>query len=167
VLFRLRHLRFLPTPAAACLLDYALTLHGQPAAYWRGDTTAVNELSPDVRRLLEIGLAASVAGFVIWVGAIAGLLVLLPRPVALFLALVVTIGHVVGGTTWLWRWPTHGYQIGIGLCVVAAFGLAATIWWEETGRPPPDGRGDRWARVRWPLIGLLAVGPVYAFLWPH
>jgi hypothetical protein len=110
MLFRLRHLRFLPTPLALCLLDYALTLHGQPAAYWGGDSAAVSELSPETRRLLANGILASAAGLALWIAVVTGLLLLLPRPAALFVAVGVTVGHTVGATTWLWNWPAVGYQ---------------------------------------------------------
>jgi len=135
MLFRLRHLRFLPTPLALCLLDYALTLHGQPAAYWGGDS-AVSELSPETRRLLANGVLASAAGLALWIAVVIGLLLLLPRPAALFVA--VTIGHTVGATTWLWNWPAGGYQAGLWLCLTAALGLVTTIIWDERTRLEAD-----------------------------
>jgi hypothetical protein len=154
-------------PLALCLIDHSLTLFGQPNAYWRGEPAAVNEISPEARRLLMIGVVAATAGAVLWLAAVAALLLLLPQPAALFVALGVTIGHTVGAATWLWGWATGGYQAGLGLCLVAALGLTLTITWEESTRPPPDIRADRWRWVRWPVVAVVAAVPVYAFLWPH
>jgi hypothetical protein len=167
MLFQWRHLRFLPTPLAICCLDYALTLLGQPGAYWQGDPSAVNEASPEVHRLLTIGVFASALGVVLWTVVVAGLLALLPRPAALFLTLAVTIGHTVCATTWIWLWPSGSYHASLWLSLMAAFGLVVTIVWEETARPAPVASGDRWKWVRWPLVALLAAVPMYAFLWPH
>jgi hypothetical protein len=54
MLYRLRHLRFLPTPLALCLLDFTVTLLGQPAAYWDGDPSAgyldLSPFSPELTR---------------------------------------------------------------------------------------------------------------------
>jgi hypothetical protein len=149
------------------LLDYALTLHGQPAAYWGGDSAAVNELSPETRRLLANGVLASAAGLALWITVVTGLLLLLPRPAALFVAVGVTVGHTVGATTWLWQWPAGGYQAGLWLCLAAALGLLTTIIWDERARFAADSESDGWTWVRWLLIAMLAGVPVYAFLWPH
>jgi hypothetical protein len=149
------------------MIDHALTLFGQPNAYWQGDPEAVRELSPELRRLLMAGVIAATAGSVVWMAAVTGLLLLLPRPAALFFALAVTIGHTVGATTWLWCLNLGGYQAGLVLCMVAAFGLALTITWEESNRPPPDTQADPWILIRWSLVVLLAAVPAYAFLLPH
>jgi hypothetical protein len=166
MLFRLRHLRFLPAPLALCVLDFALTLHGQPRAYWQGNVGAVREASPEVRRLLVVGPFAVTGALLLWILAIATLLLLLPRAAAMFLAVGVTLGHTLGAASWISRWA-FGYQSGLGLCLLAACGLVAAILWEEKARPVAEKAGDDWKWVRWPLIALLAAGRVYAFLWPH
>ena len=44
--------RLIALPAIACAADVTLTLLGQPAAYWSGDWTGVQEFNPAARILL-------------------------------------------------------------------------------------------------------------------
>jgi hypothetical protein len=39
-------------PMLLCLLDFGLTLYGQSDAYWSGDYSDVNEMSPSFARYL-------------------------------------------------------------------------------------------------------------------
>ena len=124
---RWRHLILALAPAFACTVDASLTMHGQSAAYWSGDTADVNEMSPEPRKLLAISpwlFAIVVAG---WIGANGFFVVCTSRLTATIFACSVTIAHVGGAVTWiLWSSP-YGYQVCILLKVVSGTILALSI----------------------------------------
>jgi hypothetical protein len=108
-------------PVLLCLLDTALTLAGQPAAYWAGDHPAACEANPVAAWLLRAHPGAFLSG-------VAGLLVLyvvlierLPPSLARVAVFVIVFLHALGASSWL---LPHGFA---GL--LAAAGLLAVSSW--------------------------------------
>src|SRR5262245_46888321 len=111
-------------PAAGlCLLDGALTLAGQDAAYWAGTPGAANEANPVGYLLLEWHPLAFVAGVLAWAALFCGAALWLPRPLPALVVLV-ALGHAVGAATWLaianWPWPAGLVAAGVLLVVADA-----------------------------------------------
>jgi hypothetical protein len=131
-------------PVALCLIDHALTMGSQPAAYWAGDYAAAREANEGLCWLMRQHPLAIHAALFAWLGLVGALVLALPRRPALLLALAVTIGHTFGAATWLHHTVTAGYWLAIGLCLVSAAlvvvavecGLAA-----PPGETGPAGRG--------------------------
>src|SRR5688572_28953523 len=99
-------------PSLVSALDGALTLAGQPAEYWqafdatgRPDAAPVYEVSPTFHYLLATHPLAFAAGGAAEIAVLVGLILLLPRPLALTLSLAAVIGHAWGSTTWLADYP--------------------------------------------------------------
>jgi hypothetical protein len=126
-------------PAAVCLLDVALTLHGQPAAYWQGDYSQANEGNPLPRLFLEAHPLAFVAGVVGWVVFCVTFLLVAPRRLAILAWQALLLGHTVGASSWLLLgWPGSGSWLALGV-VVAVLGLAWLTWragWAAAERSP-------------------------------
>jgi hypothetical protein len=101
-------------PALACGADVAMTLLGQPAAYWAGDRSRATDFNPVARALLELHpLAFPVAALV---GLILLSIVLVTWPnrrLAYVLAFAVTFAQAVAAAGWLVRYGLLG-------CIVAA-----------------------------------------------
>jgi len=99
---------------------------------------------------------AVVAECLAWPAIIAGLLLLLPEPLAVVLAIAVVFGHVAGAYTLMT--PMLGsawYQIANGMFLVGAATLGTGLyWWVRTSNQ--SNRGQRLKQVptwlRWPLI---------------
>jgi hypothetical protein len=88
----------------ACI-DLVMTLSGQTCAYWAGDYGAVLEANPAARVLLTTHPAAMVVAYVPYLAAIAFLMLRLRPDLARSLALILTLGHAFGASTWLLRLP--------------------------------------------------------------
>ena len=80
----------------AFLLDAGHTLHGQPAEYWAGNYTDTTEGTPYFRLLFMIHPLAVIAGYLVWVGLLIGLLILLPEVLAVILSIAIVFGHTNG-----------------------------------------------------------------------
>jgi hypothetical protein len=154
-------------PAFMALVDAALTLNGQSADYWNGNYQAVDELSPDFHRLLAAAPAAFCGGVVAWLSILAALLFLLPRFFALALAAAATIGHSAGAASWFLRSESHGYQLGILLCLFAGILLAAsvTLTYRKADGQEASHPLNPW--LRWSLVVLLLAVPIYVYVVPH
>jgi hypothetical protein len=126
-------------PLALLSADVALTLQGQPAAYWAGEPACAREGNPLARWFLLHGPAAFVAAAVCWGAAISAALLAWRHPLAPFLALAVTVGHAAGAASWL---PRFGWP---GLLGVAAVVLAADRLWGLAWRRAAVG-GLPWQR---------------------
>jgi hypothetical protein len=113
------------------LLDGALTLHGQPAEYWRGDWGLAVEANPPFRWLLRQHPLAFVAGGAAWVAAFLALLRCAPANLARVLAFVVLVAHALGAASWLAPWGLPGYALCVLLFALAA---RATRWTWRRGR---------------------------------
>lgn len=164
---RWHQLILIVAPAFACLVDASLTLYGQSADYWSGDTTSVNELSPEPRRLLAISpwlFAVVVLG---WIAANGFLVVCTRRPMATIFASVITLAHVSGAATWILWSSQYGYQLATSLQLVSGTILAITIN-HVYGKPDtvapyllfPAGAYKA-------TVCVLVVAMVFLFLVPH
>ncbi len=104
------------------LVDLALTLLGQTSGYWAGDYGAVLETNPAARLLLEIHPVALVVAFVPYLATMVVLILRLRSDAARALALVFTLGHAFGASTWLLRLP------GGIVCCVAIWLVARVLY---------------------------------------
>jgi len=83
------------------MLDVGLSLYGQPPEYWAGDYSRTTEGAAFYRRLYAAHPAVGVGGQVLWMGVVAGLLVLLSETLAAVLALAAACGSTFGASTWV------------------------------------------------------------------
>lgn len=151
------------------LLDFGLTLHGQPADYWAGNYACSNEQAPFFRRLYMIHPLAAVAGASAWAALTIGQFVLLPEVLAVILFIFVVVGHIYGAYTWIIiaivdvvGWDRFGmverYQFGMGTNLAVAIIIAVALHWSYHA---PMMNVDTSARrlppwLRWGLITLLS-----------
>src|SRR5437868_3340924 len=75
---RQRFLGLCLPPLVFCVLDFTLTLIGQPAEYWQGDRTSIIEGSPNFHYLLTVHPTDFVVGVLVWIAIFVALLLLLP-----------------------------------------------------------------------------------------
>ena len=119
--------------------DGFITLYGQSDAYWSGDRDYPNEANPPFHWLLRQHPAA----FAVGLGACAlfycCLILLLPRPLALWTWLATWTSHAWGVSTWLHTlWPVNGFWQCVLLWLVTS-GLAVPCWdWSEHLRRRPN-----------------------------
>ena len=155
-------------PLLLCAADNTVTLLGQSAAYWAGDYLQVSEMSPTFNHLLTIHPVAFIAGVLVWMAVLVGMILLLPDTLALILSIAATFGHTVGLATWLlWRFQ-YGYQAINGLFLAAAVILGVGMRWGWQAVSASQYRLSGWrSGLRWVLVaGLFAIA-TYLFLWPH
>jgi hypothetical protein len=152
-------------PLLLSLVDWTVTLLGQPAEYWAGDYTQANERSPTFFNLLVSHPAAFAAGFFLWIGVFVALIVLLPKTPAMMLSLAVAFAHTNGATSWILPHAPYPYQTRIALvcltAVVAGLGiqLASAAADQQRHGPRP------W--LRWATITALLAVAAYLFLIPR
>jgi hypothetical protein len=165
---RQRFLGLCIAPLLLCLLDNTLTLVGQPAEYWAGDRSKVDEDSPTFNHLLQISPLADIAGVAVWMGVFVAIILLLPDTPALIVSIAVTIGHTSGAASWILDRYHFGYQLTMALTLLSASLLGVDIRWAWKAAPAGQYRLVCLPPVlRWLLIaGLFAIG-VYLFLWPR
>jgi hypothetical protein len=121
-------------PAAFCLLDAAVTLAGQPAAYWQGDFAAAVEFNPAGLWLLRWHPAVFGAALLAWLVLFAGLILWLPGGWARGLSLAVLFGHTLGLASWAVGRAPYGWLVCVGLFLLAAEVMAWT--WKRAARTP-------------------------------
>src|SRR5262249_7791876 len=117
-------------PVLLCLLDQALTLCGQPSAYWAGDYNKADEGNPIARWCLEQHPAVFAAETILWIALFGSLVAVLPWQLAKTVSLGVALGHIVGSDMWIW-WRLEQYWLSPVL-VLSSAGLI--VWtWEQAG----------------------------------
>lgn len=127
-LFRVRNPVWLVAlPAAVCLSDVGLTLHGQDAVYWQGDYSDVNEGNPVPRFFLEWHPLAFLALAVVWIACFVIVILLAPRRWAVCLSLALVLGHTVGTCSWLVRLGRYGPWLAVAF-LLATIPFARPIW---------------------------------------
>jgi hypothetical protein len=85
----------------AFLLDTTQRLCLQPGAYWAGNYHYIlQEGTPFIRALYTWHPLAALGGYVLWAAILTALLLLLPRPLAVMLAIAVVFGHIAGAYSW-------------------------------------------------------------------
>ena len=158
-----------------CLLAFAfdigMTLHGQPAEYWRGDYSSTTEGAPFFRKLFAFHPLAAVAGECLWASIVLIGVLLLPELLAIILTIAVVFGHAAGGYTWLglihergWLQTLHGV-LGIA-AVVLGLGLYFLM---RTARPPGHKSTSRHLHpvLRWGIVAVATGIASYMYLIPQ
>src|SRR5262249_8949604 len=115
------------SPAVFCLLDFGLTLHGQPAAYWAGQFGQAVEANPPFLWLLRLHPLGFAAGVLTWLGLLGSLVLLLPEGLARALAFVALVAHTLGAGSWLVHADGSGWLACVGLFVLAGLILEMTL----------------------------------------
>ena len=111
--------------------DIVLTLVGQPREYWAGDYGTAVEANPIAFPFLLRSPWLFVAATVIW-GLFVGTLVLAWRhPTSAWVAVLVAVGHAIGGSSWLVRWGPCGWGVAIGYLAVAS--QVSRSCWRRSG----------------------------------
>jgi hypothetical protein len=149
------------------LADWALTLAGQPAAYWAGDYSRAYELSPTFHWLLAAHPALFLAGVLAWVGVFAALILLLPDPPAAMLSVAVAFGHTNGAASWVMHRSEYPYQTRIALVCLTSALAGFGVWLAYRGGPERTWADAMTAWLRWALIAALLAVAAYLFLVPR
>lgn len=153
-------------PLLICALDCGLTLRGQSEGYWNGRFEEVNEASPTFNRLLKHHPAAFVAGIAVWGAMFVGIILMLPDVFALITSIAVTLGHMMGASSWIWR-EKNGYQLCNLLFALCSIMLGLGIYYGWRGRPNERYQIGMPLPVRWTISATLVAIAVYLFLWPR
>lgn len=117
--------RLLWLPIAACAADVTLTLVGQPAAYWCGNHSAVEEFNPAARWLLAIHPMLFVIAAMVTSGMVAAAVLFGRRPLAIGVSLLVTIGHTIAACAWLAKSGVVGWVAAIALMLLVRWALTS------------------------------------------
>ena len=122
-------------PAFFVALDAAVTLAGQPDAYWTGGYEQVNEISPHFAFLLRVHPLALVAGNVLWIGAFSLAIALLPRVPSLAVSLGFAVAHAANAFNWLlYHFEVMGYWLNALYFGVLGVLLASAVEFEIHAR---------------------------------
>jgi hypothetical protein len=112
------------------LIDHAVTLYGQPAAYWV-DHTQMNEAA--LITLLGFGPAAFIVGTVAYALIVMFLLLKLPMKYSLPLGIFAFVGHVWGSSSWIPEILESNnisvsyWLVSLGYFLILSIGLAIGI----------------------------------------
>jgi hypothetical protein len=128
-------------PVALCLLDAALTLTGQSAAYWGGDRSIIREVNPIGRLLLGLHPLAFGLGSLAWALAFVALVTRLSERWAILLALGLAISHSIGACSWLVRHGVLGWLLAV-VCLAGASELVSLSWRRAGLRPLTTARSN-------------------------
>jgi hypothetical protein len=165
---RQRFLGLCLPPILFCMIDFTLTLVGQPAAYWEGNRSGIIEGSPTFHYLLTVHPAAFVVGVFVWIAIFVALLLLLPDTPALITSIAIVLGHTAGTAAWLRGKFMFDYQIIVGLFLLTAVSIGLGIRWGWQAVPKePLHFGRLQCPWRWAMIAALVAIAVYLFLWPR
>jgi hypothetical protein len=119
-------------PLLFCLLDGAVTLHGQPAAYWAGQYDQAVEWNPLVRWFMVRHPLLLLAGACGWVLLFSSLILLLPDNTARVVAFLVQLDHTIGAASWLTRFGALGWAGCVALFLVSRAVMEVT--WRAAAR---------------------------------
>jgi len=118
-------------PVVLCLADAGLTLWGQSPAYWHGNFATVREFNPLGHILLAFHPAAFAIGIGVYLFLTLLLLIWLPQRWSVGLAFAMSLGHVVGGASWLAREGLDGWLLALILVVISE--RLVGISWRKAG----------------------------------
>jgi hypothetical protein len=165
---RQRFLGLCLPPMAFCLLDCALTLAGQSAAYWGGAYRPAQRGVADIQPPAGHAPAGVRRGDPGMDGGICRHTAAVARHARLIVCIVVTLGHTAGAATWVLFRFQYGYQACNGLFLLAAAALGIGVRWGWQAAPRQEYRlpflTGAW---RWALAAVLFGVGVYLFLWPR
>ena len=103
--------------------DVALTLMGQPDGYWRGDYGLAVEANPLMYPLLVCSPWVFVAVALGWCVAFSAIVLMWTRRAGEWVAVLVTIGHLAGGASWLARLGAVGWVFVVLYLVTVTLGI--------------------------------------------
>ncbi|CAN5264217.1 hypothetical protein BH23VER1_BH23VER1_06040 [soil metagenome] len=126
-------------PFALSLLDMAVTLNYQPAAYWEGDRSSVVEANPAVWLALRIHPLLLVPGCVGWYALFWFLIFRTPAWIGLRFWLFLILGHSWAVGSWWVRHAEHPWLlVSLLAAAVAPVALLALApfrdQWDARGR---------------------------------
>jgi hypothetical protein len=128
---------WLLAPAAVLYLaDVTLTITGQPAAWWAGDHAEPLEANPLARAVLRFGPRWFLLAAGLWLAVFAPLILFWRHPASAWLAVLLAVGHAIGGSTWMTRLEPIGLLAALGYLTLAA--QASFLCWDRFGRSRPD-----------------------------
>ncbi len=133
------HARLLAAPAVLSLLDAAVTLAYQPAAYWNGDRSQLIEANPLVWVALRIHPLMLIPGFLGWYALFGCLIFRTPSWIGLRCHVLLAVGHLVAVSGWLIRLHPRGMVWtvllwGIAVPLAAALFRPFRSQWNGTAR---------------------------------
>lgn len=163
---RWRRLILAVPPIVMCLTDAVLTLAGQSAAYWGGNLSDVNEISPDMNRLLGISPFTFLGGVILWIALFTIYIYAMPSTIALAITLTVTLGHSIGSATWVIWWPPYGYQLTMLGCVMVGILVTVSLTLSQD-KGPSESAPRGFTLWQWILTVVGIAIPVYVFMIPH
>jgi hypothetical protein len=124
----IRRRLWLLVPAVALYsADVAFTLAGQPAAYWAGDYSQPVEHNPLAHALLARHPALFAGAAVAWAVAFSAIVLLWRARASGWVAVLLALGHAIGGSTWLARHGLGGWALAVLYLALAAH-FAHTCW---------------------------------------
>lgn len=168
-LFRPRSLWLVVPPILLCCLDFGLTLYGQSDAYWAGNYSDVNEISPSFGKYLSTHPLAFVFAGLVWISIFSSLIAILPETIGMTISICVVIGHMTGAASWL-AYRFGSYQSCNSLFLLTSIVIVVSF---NRGRSDTGQTLIDWPRTRvptwtrWVLAALLVVLPIWWFLIPH
>lgn len=95
--------RLLAAPFLLSLVDLAVTLNYQPAAYWEGDRSVVVEGNPIARLAFFIHPLMIIPGFLGWYAIVIPLILKSPARIGLRIHVFLILGHLIMISGWLIR----------------------------------------------------------------
>jgi len=102
----------------AILIDAALTLAGQPVAYWLYDPAAIHEAGPLAGIALALGPLAFAAFVAFWLALVFAAIRLSPYPLNIFFSLFLLLAHTGAADRWMRVILLYGIEL-----------KTDTIWW--------------------------------------
>ena len=155
--FQCRFFGLCLVPILVAALDGSVTLIGQPKAYWAGDYVQALEGTPGFRILMTYGPAAYLAGLTVFIASFVGMILILPRTLALAVCLQFTLGHTIGAFSWIHRFP-ESRMVPVFINAIVAVGLALGVNWVWSTEQADAQPGSRLpTAVRWIVVVILCL----------
>lgn len=116
---------------ALALADAGVTLIFQSSDYWNQGFHLAVENNPVGRALMVLHPAVFLAGIILWILLVAGVVLWMPHPWEYIVALTVILGHTWGVSIWLYQNASSAYWFRMSLFLVIA--LVTTACWRAAG----------------------------------
>lgn len=113
-------------PIVMAFVDLWITLHYQPAEFWRGNTDIAIEGNPLALIALRIDPLVLLGCVVVWCAGVAFLVMRLPRRWALDLALFLVCGHAFCISQWIVRYDDN-WQGRLTIFLIISIALATPL----------------------------------------
>ena len=122
-------------PALFTLIDYAVTVRGQPDAYWSGDYDAAFEGNPVVRWCMTAHPWLFHGLTFVWIASFSAFIVKTPRPFARLASLAIAFSHAYCVSTWMWIGAPDDFFRTLALCIACAILCVLALELEEEKGP--------------------------------